>query len=261
MDDILARKNQTIVYIILACVIIALIGVATYFFLNMQKEKEERSIYQHRVEEADKLNARLKADITEEISARVSLEGLLDIAKAKSTELEDKINKQSETLDGLKKQFEQIEVDNKKLQDELKTTQAEKDKVAKVAKEHEFSARELEERIRTLENEKANLAKRLSQMKSVTLDTIEVKEKTKPKAYQTEAGKVLAINERFGFVIFNLGKDKGVEVGLPFLVYRGADLIARLKVEKVYERMSAGKILTEGALSEISINDQIEYGE
>ena len=58
-----------------------------------------------------------------------------------------------------------------------------------------------------------------------------------------QAGRVLLVNRKFNFVVMNVGSKQGLKVGDVFMVLNGADKIAKVEVEKLYDDFAAAKIV------------------
>ncbi|NQT06541.1 MAG: hypothetical protein HQ575_03270 [Candidatus Omnitrophica bacterium] len=70
-------------------------------------------------------------------------------------------------------------------------------------------------------------------------------------------GAVLVVNRKFDFIVSNLGKADGINIGMELDVYRKDKLIARTCVEKLYEKMSASTILPDFTNAGIREGDQV----
>src|SRR5438045_3087719 len=55
-------------------------------------------------------------------------------------------------------------------------------------------------------------------------------------------GSVISVKEEWSFVVGNFGAREGVKIGMPLRVKRGDDVVARLRVVDVRERMCGGVI-------------------
>ncbi len=72
-----------------------------------------------------------------------------------------------------------------------------------------------------------------------------VDDSQKPKAPISEslqAGRVLLVNQKFNFVIVNMGSKQGVKIGDSFLVTENGEKVVKVQVEKLYDDYSAAKI-------------------
>ena len=56
-------------------------------------------------------------------------------------------------------------------------------------------------------------------------------------------GSVLLYNTEYDFVIIDIGKDDHVRIGAVFQVYDEGDRVGKIRVEKVYDRMSAAVVI------------------
>ena len=70
-------------------------------------------------------------------------------------------------------------------------------------------------------------------------------------------GQVVVINREFDFIVMNLGRNHGLSVGQEFQVVRGTEILGRVKVEKVYDELSAAALLPESKKSAIREGDAV----
>jgi len=56
-------------------------------------------------------------------------------------------------------------------------------------------------------------------------------------------GSVLLYNTEYDFVIIDLGREDHVRIGTVFQVYDGGDRVGKIRVEKVYDQMSAAVVI------------------
>ena len=54
---------------------------------------------------------------------------------------------------------------------------------------------------------------------------------------------MLVVNNEVHFVVIDLGRKDGVNVGNKLVIYQGSEEIGRVQVEKVYDAMSTASIL------------------
>ena len=71
------------------------------------------------------------------------------------------------------------------------------------------------------------------------------------------SGQVLVVNREFDFVVVNLGKNNGMQVGQMFEVYRDNDVLGRVKVEKVYDALSACAIQPDAKKDQLREGDKV----
>ncbi|MCM8783211.1 MAG: hypothetical protein NC818_00305 [Candidatus Omnitrophica bacterium] len=60
---------------------------------------------------------------------------------------------------------------------------------------------------------------------------------------RTEQANIVLVNEKYNFVIINVGKSEGVVEGMLFDLYENKENIGQIKIKEVRERLSAGEIV------------------
>lgn len=70
-------------------------------------------------------------------------------------------------------------------------------------------------------------------------------------------GSVIGLKEEWSFVVGNLGAREGVKIGMPLRVKRGDEVVARLRVVDVRERI-CGAIIQESGKERIKVGDRLE---
>jgi hypothetical protein len=70
-------------------------------------------------------------------------------------------------------------------------------------------------------------------------------------------GSVISVKEEWSFVVGNFGAREGVKIGMPLRVKRGDDVVARLRVVDVRERI-CGAIIQESGKEKIKVGDRLE---
>jgi hypothetical protein len=70
-------------------------------------------------------------------------------------------------------------------------------------------------------------------------------------------GSVLSVKEEWSFVVANIGGREGVKIGMPLRVKRGDDVVARLRVVDVRERI-CGAVIQESGKEKIKVGDRLE---
>lgn len=70
-------------------------------------------------------------------------------------------------------------------------------------------------------------------------------------------GKIIKANQKYNFIIIDLGKNDGMQVGMNFAAYRQDNLIGEISIEKVYDELSVGKANFKWAGDELDAGDTI----
>jgi hypothetical protein len=70
-------------------------------------------------------------------------------------------------------------------------------------------------------------------------------------------GSVISVKEEWSFVVGDFGAREGVKIGMPLRVKRGDDVVARLRVVDVRERI-CGAVIQESGKEKIKVGDRLE---
>jgi len=65
------------------------------------------------------------------------------------------------------------------------------------------------------------------------------------------------VKEEWSFVVGNFGTREGVKIGMPLRVKRGDDVVAKLRVVDVRERI-CGAVIQESGKEKIKVGDRLE---
>ena len=70
-------------------------------------------------------------------------------------------------------------------------------------------------------------------------------------------GQIIVVNREYDFIVMNLGKSQGLEIGQEFAVVRGQQVLGRVKIEKIYDELSAAAIMPESNKDAIREGDLV----
>jgi hypothetical protein len=70
-------------------------------------------------------------------------------------------------------------------------------------------------------------------------------------------GSVISVKEEWSFVVGNFGAREGVKIGMPLRVKRGDDVVAKLRVVDVRERI-CGAVIQESGKEKVKVGDRLE---
>ena len=70
-------------------------------------------------------------------------------------------------------------------------------------------------------------------------------------------GSVISVKEDWSFVVGNFGAREGVKIGMPLRVKRGDEVVARLRVVDVRERI-CGAVIQESGKEKVKVGDRLE---
>lgn len=171
---------------------------------------------------------------------------------AAKAELAKSIDERQREVDRIGRDLEQVRSERSVLSEQLAGLKREQDGLRAQLGELQQAKHDLEAKV--LE---------LSERPTVELDKVVVAPSTDtPPSGETTAsttqGQVVVVNREFDFVVVSLGKKQGLVVGQEFQIVRGQQVLGRVKVEKVYDELSAAAILPDSNKDAIREGDQVK---
>jgi hypothetical protein len=208
-------------------------------FSEMNKKFEDIKILKEKMvfelEAKKKEAAELSRQLSEEKQKRKDLERKLSLAEKQVRDLQEEAKQDQESTQGMKERLE-------RMANRFEKTESEKTALLERLKQTSQERDQLQDALKELKNkDKSN----------VTLEAITISEE---KSY---AGLVLNVNEKFNFCMVSIGKEDGILPGIELIVHRGRELMGRIKVERVFNRMSSAKIISLGNNQSIQVEDQV----
>jgi chromosome segregation ATPase len=253
-------------------------GAAAVAVVLQMQEREKRQARERELHvamaENDDLKARME-EITAEktradeqlAEARKELNAAKDelgtVAKTRD-ELQRSIEDREQEIARLTKDLEQIRSDSRSASSQLSALQSERDAAKRQVAELEKAKSDLEAKV--LE---------LAERPTVELDKVRVTSDEggavdfaggglpQPGGYVMPVstaggdGQVVVVNREYDFIVMNLGKNHGLSIGQEFQIIRGAEILGRVKVEKIYDELSAAAILPDSKKSSIREGDAV----
>ncbi len=247
----LFKKINVSSIVIVAVVISSII----YFLSATEKEKSSRIKTQN--------------DLNTVIKEKISLEDELKKTNAEKTMLEETVNKLKSKMDVLTKDLDTEKSTSQEISVKLKEKEKESDgfkaELTSLKKEKEKMETKISEaalKIKTLELSlsqlhavKADLERKIDNIMNKRLEVELERVVIKPKP---GIARILAVNNSYGFVVLNLGEQHSMEEGRIMGVFRGAELTAKIKIQKIYETMSVADIIFEASPSIIREEDTVK---
>jgi hypothetical protein len=252
-------KTLLRIFFILAVVMSAVFcALSAYLYITIQKETTARRAAEQqlqaqvtRAQQLEQEKMSIKRDLEDVVAVKQEVEKERDSAKEEARELSAQLETEKREKEILKKKLEEKQQAALALMKQLRLAReasaAGPGRVDELqAKVGELSGekRELLEKLRTTEAERDQLNSKLEEMAqkdkpTIKLDDIFVRTELKFSGY------VLTVNDKYNFVIINLGERDHLPVGEILIVHRGRKLIGKIRVDRVYDKMAAGAILPE----------------
>jgi len=198
-----------------------------------------------KVEELNQEKAALQLRIDEKIKSSKELEEKLAVQKEKGRKLSRDLTEKTQEIETmtayikenkeLLARAEQIEKERKELVSQLDRLREEKQRLEKKLENYQTLEAKLKEWTGEEEVGLGNIVLRAQKLE----------------------GHILAVNKKFDFVILDIGKKDLLMEGTILIVHRDKKFIGKIKVKKVYAKMSQGIILPGWTRGRIREGDKV----
>ncbi len=253
---------------ILAALGVSAAGVA--LVMHMQ-EREKRVATEQElalvVGERDELKGRLTE--VERVKAETDVQ--LSRVRADLSKVEADLATSQETQKELAASVENREQEIARLTKDLTALRDERGTLAAQVEELTRERETLQTRLTDLEAAKGDLETKvmeLSDQPTVELEKVSVSGAAVPAAGTVQPamavssavtdGQVVVVNREYDFIVMNLGRTHGLAVGQEFSIVRGDEVLGHVKVEKIYDELSAAAILPNSKKDSIREGDQVK---
>lgn len=240
-----------------------MLGLSKTGYLNQQNQKleikltESQKNYEEqcrkvadiekRYNDLEAVKEQVKKELEEKKKEARGLAKELSQEKQKRRELERKLKRAEHQIESLKVEVKKSKADKEEINARL-------ERMAGRLERQETDKHNLLNRLDNVMKERDTIKKELSQVKD--RDHYSLKEITVSEQKQY-SGFVLNINEKYQFCVISIGKQDGIAAGVDLIVYRGAKLIGKVKVERVFDKMSSAKIISLQKGEQITEDDSV----
>ncbi|MBI3321216.1 MAG: hypothetical protein HYZ91_02985 [Candidatus Omnitrophica bacterium] len=265
------QAGKTLVPLLSVLVVLAMGVAGVAIFLQMQ-ERDRRQAKERELQLALAENDDLKVRLQDLQQTKSRMETELTRARTELTQAQEELAKSTEAKETLARSIEDREREISRLTKEMEQTQRESkqsaDRLAELQKLNETAKQQLADLRKAKEQLEAKVME-LSGQPLVELDKVTVSDQ---KASGAEGmvmpasatvatpsnGQIVVVNREYDFIVMNLGKNQGLSVGQEFQIVRGDEVLGKVKVEKVYDELSAATILPESQKNNIREGDTVK---
>jgi SMC interacting uncharacterized protein involved in chromosome segregation len=247
------------------------IGVSVVAIVLQQQEREKRQTTEGQLRQAVLENEDLQARVEDLTKTKARMEETVAKARQDLAFSEEQLAKAVQTQQSLSKAVEDREKEISRVTQDLDQARAQaKDATAQVAKiqqERETFKRQLAQVQQAKSDLEAQVAAQSSERPMVELPKVLVTNEELPRrsgasSRQVPAppvdGQVVVVNREYDFVVMNLGKNHGLAIGQELRIVRGDQVLGTVKVEKVYDELSAAAILPDSQKENIREGDLVK---
>ena len=258
----MTRQGRAVVILlgVLAVLASAVAGVAVTMQmherdLRLKKEREllllksENESLQQQVSEVRQAKQQVEAEATRlKTQLEQAASQLAEAVRAKEA-LAASVDERQQEVTRLSKDLEQI--------------RSEREGVARQIDQLRSQQDTLQEQLAQAEQAKADLEAKVSELSEQPTVELEPVVVTNPQGAAAPAlapasnGQVIVVNREYDFIVMNLGRNQGLEIGQEFQIVRGQEVLGRVKVEKIYDELSAAAILPNSKKEAIREGDEV----
>lgn len=227
-----------------------------YFLSLKDKERKIRLKLTNELNNITREKLIVEDELKKTNTEKAMFEETIAKLKVKIDELVKELETEKDLSQELSHKLKEKEIETEKLNLELSSLRKEKEILESKIIEAEGKMRTLEESLNQLQLVKSQLERKLENIMSRRLE-VEL-EKVVVKPPTPGIARILAVNNSYDFVVINLGREHGISIGKVMGVYQGQDLVAKIKITKVFELMSVADIIFEAAEGIIREEDLVK---
>jgi hypothetical protein len=246
------------------------VGVAVVAIVLQVQERDKRLARERELQqvllEKDELEARLQE--VEQIKARIeqNLERTrADLAKSAEelaaaieaqTKLTQAVEDREAEITRLTGDLTQARQDAQGIAGQLSTLQADREAMRQQVADLEQAKGELESKVMELSGDRpmVELGKVVVSGQPGSMGPTSV---LGGASKVTSDGQVVVVNREYDFIVMNLGRNHGLAIGQEFQIVRNDEVLGLVKVEKVYDELSAATIVQESQPDTIREGDLV----
>jgi DNA repair exonuclease SbcCD ATPase subunit len=259
-----ARQGRLVVPLLGVVAGVAIVGAGIAATLLVQ-EREARKIKERQLAVVQAENQDLQLQVDEIQTAKQHVEMELSRAKAQLSEATQQLADAQEAKDALAQTVQERQLEVDRLSKDLEQIRTERGALVKELAELKTQQEAMRTQLSALKQTKADRDTRggeASGRASVELEKVVVAHPEDligaPMPASATQGQVVVVNREYDFIVINLGKRQGLALGQEFQVVRDQQVLGRVKVEKIYDELSAAAILPNSNKDAIREGDDVK---
>ncbi len=265
------RSGKALVPLLSILIVVLMVVAGTAIWFQTQ-EHDKRLTTEHelsivkaeinevkaRLDETQQAKSRSETELTQLRQELTQTKDALTQAAASQDSLTHSVEDREKEINRLTKDLEQIRTQDKDIGTQLSELQRERETMKQQLADLERSKGDLETKVVALsDHPSVELDKVMvggAQPAGSAATVLPVSATTKGSA----SGQIVVVNKEYDFIVMNLGKSQGLSIGQEFQVVRGDQVLGKVKVEKVYDELSAAAILPESKKDSIHEGDTVK---
>jgi len=260
----MTRQGRAIVVGVAAFAIFA-IGVAGVAVVFQMRERDARLAKERELLLVKAENEDLEEQLLQIRQTKEQVETELALLKDQMTQMTKQLTEEQQAKDALATSIDERQREIDRLNKDLAQARSERGSLAEQVTTLKGEQEALQAQLAKAEQAKTELETKvleLSEHPSVELEKVIVTSASPSAASSSQLpatqGQVVVVNREYDFIVMNLGKRQGLALGQEFQIVRGQQVLGRVKVEKVYDELSAAAILPESNKDAIREGDLVK---
>ncbi len=249
--------------------ILGLAGVGMSVYLQ-QQEHQARLAAEQQAASTRAQNQQLQQEVSQAHEIAKQLEENVSRSNEQLRQLTDELTKQQDSNRMLSQSVDERQQELSRLSQEFEKVSAERNTLTAELAQLKDEQQRLRAQLGELETAKRDLETKVTELSThptVELDKVVVTPESAapaasapsmPSAPGGMQGQVVVVNREYDFIVMNLGRNQGLQIGQEFQISRGEEVLGRVKVEKVYDELSAAAILPDSKKDSIREGDQVK---
>ena len=253
---------------VLTVLAIRVAGVAIVLRMD---EQQKRIAKEQELEQVLREKDELQSQFQELQQTKSRVEGELSRARQDLAQSQEQLQQAVEAQTRLSKSVEDREREITRLSDELTGVRDQSRQIGTQLGQIQNERQTLRQQIVELERTRQDLETKVLELSNArpTVELEKVYVTNEPAAQVQPAGtslvpgsrasngQIIVVNREYDFIVMNLGRTHGLAIGQEFHIVRDNQVLGRVKVEKVYDELSAAAILPESQKDRIREGDHV----
>ena len=266
----MGRQGKIFVIILGLLAALAMVVAAAAISFQM-KERALRISKEKEVALLKSANDDLERQLSEATKAQDELKDKLTKASAQLEQAVRSLAQELQVKDALAKSVDERQREIDRLGRDLQQLKSERTTLTEEIAQLKTHQDELQSQLSQVQQAKSDLenqAQKTAKPPTLELDKVVVTNPSSAPSSSSSAaasgtaapagqGQVIVVNREYDFVVVNLGKNQGLEVGQEFQIFRDNQVLGRAKIEKVYDELSAAALLPDSNKDAIREGDSV----
>lgn len=262
------RTGKLLVPMLSVLTVLAL-GMGGVTVVLLRQEQAKRLARESELKQVLVERESLKSQLAETQDAKKRVEDELGKIRQQLADAQDQAAKASRAQEELSKSVEDRQKEFDRVAKDLEQAKQERQQMLGQLNDLSNERNGLQQQLADLQKAKGDLESKVMELSgapTVELEKVMVNGQAQQASASmapaapgaASAGQIVVVNREYDFIVMNLGRNQGLSVGQEFQVMRANQVLGHVKVEKVYDELSAATILPDSKKDNIREGDQVK---